>query len=180
MVWHTKIVDQVGDLWSFLTLVQSIWGVVKKISLIYLHKIEMDEHTFIFITITAFVNAQFTVISELLDACKIESSHCSFSHSLVGNRSEEYGGRRISSNMFPNFEETPPWTEIVDWQWAQIREQRVAQESGTVRTFYFTFKNLDHCALTRVVIMLKNNYTECSSVLYLNRLGSKPFDCPSY
>jgi len=33
-----------------------------------------------FNTITAFVSAQFIVISEFLDACKMKSSDCSFNH----------------------------------------------------------------------------------------------------
>jgi len=42
----------------------------------------MSIHLF-FNKITTFINAQFTVISKFLDACKIDSSDRSFSYSSV-------------------------------------------------------------------------------------------------
>jgi len=41
-------------------------------------------------TIAVFVNAQFIVISEFMDACKTESSDSSYSHSLIVYLSSSY------------------------------------------------------------------------------------------
>ena len=59
----------------------------------------MSIHLF-FNKITTFINAQFTVISKFLDACKIDSSDRSFSYSSVAYTWAIIGRKSLYTEVF--------------------------------------------------------------------------------